>query len=193
MSELKIKFIGTENNYSILSNKVKISERTWDKSIEYFISFDNLGFDIIKEKTKSLIWVSIIHFSFMCLNIYVLVDEAMKGAKSLQIDGWLFSIILFASLFIYSLIQKTEKVYLTGGNSVIILNASNPNSKNVYSFINELHLAMRNHFKSKFGNLDLPIDNEKAMSNFLWLKEINAINENEYQELIHKIGLKNLL
>ncbi|GAA4466980.1 hypothetical protein GCM10023189_49830 [Nibrella saemangeumensis] len=84
-------------------------------------------------------------------------------------------------------------MYLTGGNTVLKLDALNPTPDVVEDFIRILHFQIRSYLKQKYGVVDIALSREASIHNFKWLREINALNEAEYKELIYELNTKDLL
>lgn len=191
--ELIQKSFGSKKEYRILADRLFITTANFNKSTEYSIKFEELGFDLVREKTKSIIWLIPLYLIFTGLELYVLIDEYNKGVRFPQLLFWIFGFLGFGAGAIYSFFQKTETVYLTGGNTVLKLDALNPKPEIVDAFIKTLHTRIKSYLKHKYGVVDTALSKEASIQNFKWLREISALNEAEYEELVYELNTKNLL
>lgn len=190
--ELIQKSFGSKKEYKILKDKVFIRIENFNKSSEYFIKLDELGFDLVREKTKSIIWLIPLYLVFTGLELYVLADEYQKGVRFPQLLFWILGAIGFGVGAVYSFFQRTETIYLTGGNTVLKLDALNPKQEIVETFIGNLHSTMRAYFKKKYGVIN-HLSRDTSIHNFKWLREIEAIDDTEYENLINELNTQSLL
>ncbi|GAA4460691.1 hypothetical protein GCM10023189_36210 [Nibrella saemangeumensis] len=54
-NEVSAKSFGSKNEYTILADRLFIITANFNKSTEYSIKLEELGFELVREKTKSLI------------------------------------------------------------------------------------------------------------------------------------------
>ena len=55
MNELLQKSLGSYKHYKITNDRVQITTKNINKYEEYYIKLDNLGFDITRKQTKSIL------------------------------------------------------------------------------------------------------------------------------------------
>ena len=193
MEELKIKWLNKDNTYKILIDSISISQKSWTDSTEYKIKFDELGFDVIKEKSKKLLWVSPLFLVLSSFQIYLIIDNLNNNGHYIDLGFKVLGFLGFFGGFIHCIFSKFETVYCTGGKYVLTLDASKPNTEKVYLFVNKIHEAMKKFYKEKYGKIDSVFDKSDSQNNFLWLKSNKIITEIEYNNLIEELNLKYLL
>ncbi len=71
--------------------------------------------------------------------------------------------------------------------------AAKPDPNTVNTFIESVHKAMRQHFKNKFSKFDPDTPYEFRISQLKWLKEIKALTEEEYKELLSHTKTDNIV
>lgn len=193
MKELIQKSLGSREEYKILEDRVSIKKSNFNKSSESSVKFEEIGFELFWERTKPVLWLIPINVGFFILELYVLIDEYNKGVRFPKLLFWIFGALLFGTMAVYSFFQRQETVYLTGGSSVLKLNAINPNASVVKEFIDELHHTMRSYYKANYGVIDPDLSKDESIRTFKWLREIKAINQMEYRKLIEELNLHHLL
>lgn len=193
MKELIQKSLGSSKRYKIGKDKIIIYSRNINKYEEYYIKFDNLGFELSRKYTKPIFILIPAYLSFTALELYVLIDEYHKGVRFPQLLFWIGGVILFAIGSVYSFFQKKDIILIHGGIETLQIYGSKPNKKSVDNFIKYLHLKMRLFYKYKYAIIDTTLDEESQFNNYKWLKEVEAITDREYEELLHDYRINKLL
>lgn len=193
MKELIQKSLGSREEYKILEDRLLIKKTNFNKSSEHSVRFEEIGFDLSWERTRPVLWVIPIHLGFFILELYVLIDEYNKGIRFPNLLFWIFGTLLFGTLAVLSFFQRCETVYLTGGSSILKINAINPNATIVKEFIDELHTTMHSYYKAQYGVIDTDLSKDESIRTFKWLREIKVINQAEYEQLVNELNLRTLL
>lgn len=193
MDELLQKSFGSYRHYKITKDRVIIKTKNVNKYEEYYVKLDSLGWDVTRKQTKSILLLIPLYLAFTGLELYVLIDEYQKGVRFPQLLFWIVGVLLFATGAVYSFFQKTDKVFIQGGVNILELDGSKPDKETVNEFIEALQTAVKSYYKHKYGVIDPTLTEEVQIHNYKWLKEIEAITEIEYEELLHKLKIKNLL
>jgi len=193
MDELLQKSFGSYKRYKVTKDRVLITTKNINKYEEYYIKLDNLGLDLTRKQTKSILLLIPIYLAFTGLELYVLIDEYQKGVRFPQLLFWIGGVILFGIGAVYSFFQKTDKVFIQGGTRTLELNGANPNKETVDEFIRHLQNAIRQFYKNRYAIIDPNLDEETQILNYKWLKEVDAITEAEFEDLIQDFKIKKLL
>lgn len=193
MQELIQNSLGSFQQFKIEKDRVIIKKKNINNYEEYYVKFDSLGLDLTRKQTKSVFWLIPFWIIMTGLGVYLIFDEYSKGVRMPELLKWIGIAIFFMSFSILSFFQKVDKVYLQGGSTVLELYGSNPDKQTVDNFIKELHNSIREFYKRKYAILDPTLSEEMQVHNYKWLKEINAINNTEYDELLNNLRIKNLL
>ena len=89
--------------------------------------------------------------------------------------------------------RNKNVIYLTGGQKVLELLAEKPDNKTVTSFIEQIHQSMRKFYKTKYSSFDLDTPYEIKLNQLKWLKEIRALTDKEYTELLDNTKTENII
>ena len=107
---------------------------------------------------------------------------------------WLVALIFFSIMTIAAYYNRNKNViYLTGGQKVLELLAEKPDNKTVISFIEKIHQSMREFYKTKYSSFDLDTPYEIKLNQLKWLKEIRALTDKEYNELLDNTKTENII
>jgi hypothetical protein len=191
--ELIQKSFLSHKHYTIEKDRIIVNTKNINTYEEYFIKLEEIGLDLNYSRTKGVFWLIPINLAALALGTYILFDEVRNGIKFPEILFWVFSFLLFATMAFFSFFQKSEKVFLVGGSTTLELNAINPNKEEVNTFIKQIHLSIKQHYKSKYGKIDVTLDEATQIHNYKWLKEINAISEEEFESFIESFNIKKLI
>ncbi|RYE14331.1 MAG: hypothetical protein EOP34_06810 [Rickettsiales bacterium] len=107
---------------------------------------------------------------------------------------WLGALVFFSFLTILTYQNRNKDVvYLTGGQKSLELLLEKPDSKTVNKFIDSIYYAMRQYYKNKFIGFDADISFELRINQLKWLREIKALTEEEYKELLNTTKTDNFI
>ena len=116
MDELLQKSFGSYKHYKITKDRVLIKTKNINKYEEYYIKLDNLGWDITRKQTKSILLLIPLYLAFTGLAFYVLIDEYQKGVRFPQLMFWIGSVLLFATGAVYSFSKKQTRFLSKAGH-----------------------------------------------------------------------------
>lgn len=115
MNELLQKSLGSYKRYKITNDRVLITTRNINKYEEYYIKLDNLGFDITRKQTKSILLLVPFYLAFTGLELYVLIDEYQKGVRFPQLLFWIAGVALFSVGAVFSLLKRRTRFLFKAG------------------------------------------------------------------------------
>ncbi|RYE16791.1 MAG: hypothetical protein EOP42_33345, partial [Sphingobacteriaceae bacterium] len=171
-----------------------VKTKNANEELEYQIKFEELGFDLIKKRVKTANIPFFALLLFDALYIGLLISAVIGHDPFRQQLYWLGSLLLFSILTIITYQNRNKDVvYLTGGQKVLELLLEKPDSKTVNEFIDSIHYAMRQHYKNKFLSFDSDTSFELRVNQLKWLKEIKALTEEEYKELLNATKTDNVI
>ena len=154
------------------------------EELEYKIKFEELGFDTVKKRVTTANIPFFIFLAFIALNVGLLIDTALGNEPLPMLFFWLLGAAFFSGLAFYANAERNkEMIYLTGGTKILELLAAKPNIAEVQEFINHIHLAIRKYYKDKFTQFNDPISYEAKIAQLKWLREMEAITDDEYKSL----------
>lgn len=192
ITELTQKGYFEKRCFEILDDKVIVKRFTYKENLEYYIRFEELGFDVFR-KTEKVSNIALFFLGLLdCMYVYLLIDSIIKWDK--MIIFWSLVLVGFLIItVIYYVNRHKSFVFLVGGNKTLELFNDKPTSNTVNEFITSIHDRMRAYYKNKYAVIDLSVPKEYSISQFKWLKDIKAINESEYKQLIEILETQHLL
>jgi hypothetical protein len=194
MTQITQKTFTTKKEVFIESDSLLIKTKNIREELEYKIKFEELGFDTIKKRVKT---ANIPFYAFLLFNLFyigLIISSVMSKEPFKQQLFWLFALLLFSIMTVAAYYNRNKDViYLTGGQKVLELLASRPDIQTVNEFIESIHKTMRQHFKRKFTKFDPDIPYEFRLNQLKWLKEIKALSDEEYNELLNNAKADNII
>ncbi len=186
MTQLIQKKFTNRKEISIQSNDLLIRDKSFNDDTEYKIKFDELGFDIVRKRISANGMT--LFFSLFALLMFAGIINGMFDDTTPihQIIGFASICLIFSLLALVAYTGNKAVIYLTGGQKSLELYANKPNEDTVNSFIESVHIAMRKYYKEKYSTFDANIPYEYRVNQLKWLKEISALTEEEYAELLNK-------
>lgn len=190
--ELYQKTLTDKRHFKILEDRIFIKTSSFKENLEYYIKFDELGFDVFRKKEKGTKTAFFFFLAFDAMYIALLINSI--STKDKMIWFWIASLLFFIPMTILSYMNRYKNlVYLTGGNKVLEMMNDKPDETTVKDFVGKIHDAMRMYYKNKYALIDVSIPKEYSISQFKWLTEIKAITESEYKQLIENLETQHLL
>jgi hypothetical protein len=194
MKQLKQKTLTTKKEILIESDSLLIKTKNIREDLEYKIKFDELGFDTVKKRVKT---ANIPFYGFLLFDLFyvgLIINSVMSHEPFKQQLFWLFALLFFSAMTIAAYYNRNKDViYLTGGQKVLELLTAKPNPETVNSFIESIHKAMRQYFKNKYSNFEPDTPYEFKVNQLKWLKEIKALTDEEYKELLNNTKTDNII
>ena len=174
----------SKKEISIEADHIAIHTKTIKDEIEYTIKLGELGFETIKRTDKTANLSCYTFLVFTVLDIYLIVTTWYNKGSLAELILWLFGFIFFGVLSFYSFTQRNKEViYLGGGQKILELLAAKPDKQTVLLFIDDIHAAIRTYYKTKYTRFDSSIPYDVKISTLKWLKEMQAITDDEFEEL----------
>jgi hypothetical protein len=175
----------TEKNVVIIKNDhINFQKKTLQEDIEYKIKFEDLGFGTYQKVDKRGHFLFYLFLALTLASIFEIINGFLKNLPLEEFLGWSIGVIFFGFISFWSLIQlNKETIYLTGGHKNLELMATKPDRQTVLVFIDEIHRTIRKYYKRKYTNFDRDTPYEEKVLALRWLKQINAITDEELSQL----------
>lgn len=176
----------TTFEYSILDNKLNCKERSFGNEKEVNIIFENISSTKKTQKNSSILIIIGAFVSSLITISAIFLAESLRNA----LWGGFFWAFITVALFVYYFVSKTNLWVISlydGG--VIYFHKGIPNEIEVSNFIDELFNSRNNYLKERYSNIDRNLNYDDQFSKIEWLKNIEAISNNEYSELLEKLRL----
>ena len=194
MKQLIQKTLTSKKSVHIEAEGVFIQDKSLLEDLDYKIKFEELGFDIVRKRSKNANIAFYFFVLFDILYTVLLVISVVDRDPFKQQLFWVFALLLFAGITIAAYFNKNKSTtYLTGGQKILVLLSANPNVEMVNIFIDEIHQAMRFYLKKKFSTFDFDTPYEQKVSQLKWLREMKIITEEEYKELLDDTKINNII
>ena len=194
MTQLTQKTFTTKKQVFIEGDSLLVKTKNIREDLEYKIKFEELGFDILKKRVKT---ANIPFYFFLIFDLFYvgLIINSVAGNESFrQLLFWLFALLLFSIMTIAAYYNRNKNViYLTGGQKGLELLAAKPDTETVNAFIDTIHQTMRQYFKNKYSKFDPDTSYELRVNQLKWLKEIKALTEEEYRNLLNNTKTDNII
>lgn len=177
--------------FEILDDRIIIKRSTYKEDLEYYIRLEELGFDVFRKTEKINNLILLVLFIFDCAYVGLLINSLITWDR--LVVFWLLVTVFFIAVTVACYINRNKSlVYLMSGDKTLELFSDKPDSNIVNEFIGSIHEEMRINYKNKYAIVDLSLPKEYSISRFKWLKEIKAISEEEYRDLMQDLETKSL-
>jgi hypothetical protein len=194
MTQLTQKALTTKKEVFIETDSLLVKTQNVREELEFKVKFEELGFDIVKKRVKT---ANIPFYAFLLFDLFyvgLLVSSVTSQEPFKQQLFWLFALLFFSAMTVAAYYNRNKDViYLTGGQKVLEIAAAKPDPETVKQFIESIHGAMRQHYKNKFSQFDPDTPYESKVNQLKWLKEIKALTDQEYKELLNNTKTDNII
>ncbi|WP_345114998.1 hypothetical protein [Hymenobacter algoricola] len=194
MTQLTQKTWTTKKEVTVENDSLLIKTKNVREDLEYRIKFEELGFDTVKKRVKSANIPFCAFILFDILYIGLLLSAVINKETLSKQLFWVGALVFFGIATIAAFYNRNKDViYLTGGQKVLELLAARPDIQTVTAFIATIHQSMRQHYKKKYSKFDPDTTYEMKLYQLKWLKEINAITDKEYSEMLDNTKTENII
>lgn len=194
MEHLTQKYWANKKDITIEHDSLTIKTSTISEDLEYKIKFEQLGFDIVKKRIKSANFPFFVFLFLTLLSISLIINSIVNHETFSEKSFWAGAFLFFSFMTIAGYKNRNKEViYLTGGQHSLELHATKPDKLTVSLFIDKIHKSMRQYFKAKYTTFDPGITNEQRTNQIIWLKDIKAISDKEYLDLVDKSKTESII
>ena len=156
---------------------------------ETFFPFEEIYPNTITRECKTnklFLWVAV---TFGLILILTLSDIFRIGFAIYMVLVF-FSTILFIIFLVLTILSRRKMIYLSTLSGYLIdFYDKNPSEELLAEFLDTLKSKIHEYLKKKFSVIDEDVTFEKHIENFNYLKEMEIIDQEEYEKL--KEELKN--
>ena len=194
MRQLTQKNWTTKKEITVERDSLTVRTKNIREDLEYKIKFEELGFDTVKKRVKSANIPFFIFLLFDLLYVGFLINSVANQEPLNKQIFWTGALIFFSIITVVAFYNRNKDViYLTGGQKVLELLSATPDTATVASFVDTVHHSMRDYYKIKFTTFDPNLSNDIRLSQLRWLKDIKAITDKEYQDLVDRNKTDNII
>ncbi|TAG24798.1 MAG: hypothetical protein EAZ32_11065 [Cytophagia bacterium] len=192
--ELYQKTFGDKRHFKLSDDRIDINTKSFKENLEYSIKYEELGFDVFRKREKNAQGAFIFFLALDLLYICMIIVSYLEKDKPSMIAFWVGALFFFGIFTIITYkFRHNSWVYLTGGFKVLEIMNDKPSEDDVQKFIENIHSRMRSYLKKKHTDIDISMPKDYYVSQFKWLKEIKAIDDIEFKELITELDTKYLI
>lgn len=182
MNELIQKKGLQRKQYKILDGKLYVNIKSTQEHNEWTCSLEELGLKkLYKKQPRIILNIS----AAVCLTIviaalltYIFAPEQMEQRTMyFNIGIWGFLTAFFL------LIPTKNEIYLYGGTQDLSFFRNKPDEKTVDQFVDELIERTKQFLRNKYARIDKDLNKDVQIGNFNWLKNIEVITNEEFEEL----------
>jgi|3_EtaG_2_1085321.scaffolds.fasta_scaffold24057_2 hypothetical protein len=171
-----------KKHYKILDDKLYINIKSTQEHNEWICSLEELGLKKLYKK-QSRIVLNIVVFACLIIVLsalltYIFAPEQIDQ-RTLYFNMGIWG---FIGIF-FSLIPTKNEIYLYGGIQDLSFFRNKPDEKTVDQFVDELIEHTKQFLKNKYAKIDKDLNKDLQISNFHWLKNIEVITNEEFEEL----------
>lgn len=192
IKEFKQKRGRSERNFILYEDRINFFTKTPKETARYDIKLQELGFDLHYHTAKKTNRMMLYIFNGLMFGLMLLIlifDEKREGTLAFVVLGIPVVIISAVEL----LKKDTDDLYLVGGNKKLVFYRAIPDEQSVLDFIAVINTTQRQLLKTKYTAFTNRTSAEEYDARLAWLKEIEAITEEEHGQLMHNFEISKLL
>lgn len=165
-----------------LDSKIHIKTKHLGNKNEFDVSYENILPNKYDFKTSNLTLFGLSAL-FYLLSGAVYYWRFIEGDQSVEGEASIAWFVVGTILLIFALksIENTWKINIVN-NQFIKIYKSSPNKMLVDSFITNMFKQRNKYLIEAYGKVNSNLNYEKQYNNFLWLRNMEVINESELIE-----------
>lgn len=174
----------------LYDSKIHIKTKYLGNKNEFDISYENILSGTYDEK-KSNIVLFIFSVFFYLLSAATYYWRFIEGDKTVEGEASIIWLIIGTLLLIVALksIENIWRVNITN-NQFIKIYKKKPNEKEVNDFITEMFKKRNKYLNEMYGKINGNLNYDKQYNNYLWLKNMEVIDEIEFESKIRKLEIE---
>ncbi|TGD58266.1 hypothetical protein [Flavobacterium humi] len=182
MQTLKQKKIFHEREFKILGSKLLYKEKIIGKSdFEAIISFEDLSIYKASHENSSMFFAIA-----SCISMFLaFIGFLSRNDKDTDPDVWIVFTAIGIILLLIFLFKKEKswRIGLLSNNTNVFIYKKIPNEEIVNNFIENIFSARNKYLRENYYMiLDKNLNYEDQFKNLKWLKHIEAISKEEFDE-----------
>jgi len=171
----------TKNEYKITESKLLYNVSKFGNSNEIVIPYENIDGERVSLKSSngfSLV-ATIILYS---VGIMTHIDSYSYGENRNPYYALYWFVLGTIMLIVYYFSRKEIWKLKLSDNSYLFIYKKIPSEEKTNQFLSDLIETRNNYLRENYAIIDENINYENQLSNFRWLKSINAISKKEFEE-----------
>lgn len=172
--------------YTIEYNGVRGVTKTFTQQTEFFHSFENIphtqrAISVYYKFPLALTLVIGVCAGFVALTLL----NAERRAEQLPVFLWMVGAASVPALFAW--FTRKQLVGFSGDGAIFLVHATKPSKAAVNTFLENLTQAKASYLRDMYWQLDFDGSPAEQMRRLLWLREHQAITQQEFEQRKQKL------
>ncbi|MDR6545018.1 hypothetical protein J2810_001060 [Chryseobacterium rhizosphaerae] len=188
--KLSQKKIFRKQTIELYDSKIHIITKYLGNNNEFDISYESILPNKYDIKTNNLVLFGFSIFFYLLAGA-VYYWRFIEGDQSVEEEASVIWFIVGTILLIIAL-KSTENIWKIGviNNQFIKVYKRSPNEIAVNEFITTMFKERNRYLIENYGSINSNLDYEKQYNNFVWLKNMEVINESEFVQKIKDLDFE---
>ena len=194
MTTLKQKYYLSKKTFELTDRKVVIVEKSVFDDKEWEARYNELGLDLVKIKSREGIGNAVLFGGLLIVTAFMTFKAFTDGTDYKLAFLFLFFCFMWGTVFWWS-IQKYFAAHfvLRGGQKTLTFFINSPNEKTVKEFIDQIRERTKGRLKEELTHFDPDLSFEDQLSNLKYLKNIDVIEQDEFEKIREQLREKHLI
>ncbi|MEX0967707.1 MAG: hypothetical protein WD077_10750 [Bacteroidia bacterium] len=174
--------------------KVLIKENSAFDDQEWEARYNELGLDLVKIKSREGIGNAVLFGGLLIVTSFMTFKAFTDGTDYKLAFLFLFFCFMWGTFFWWS-IQKYFAAHfvLRGGQKALTFFINSPNEETVMKFINQIRERTKSRLKEELTHFDPDLSYEDQLSNLKYLKNIDVIDQTEFERIREDLRERHLI
>lgn len=181
MKTFNQKKLFTTNEYKITESKLYYNISKFGDSNEIGIPYENLDGEKVSLKSSNGFSLAI-SITLYLVAIMTHFDSYSHEENRSPNFAFIWFILGTIMLIIYFFSRKDLWKLKLSNSSFILIHKNIPDEESTNMFISNLFETRNNYLRDNYAVIDENLSYESQLTNFRWLKSINAISKGEFEE-----------
>lgn len=193
MTILNQKYYLSKKCFELTDRKILIVEKSVFDEKEWEARYNELGLDIVKIKSREGIGNAVL-FGGLLIVCSILTYQAFTDGTDIKLAFlFLFFCIMWGTVFWWSIQKYFSAHYvLSGGYKTLTFFINSPDEKTVKEFIDQIRERIKQNLKEELTHFDPDLSFEDQLSNIKYLKNIEVIEQEEFEFIREQLREKHL-
>jgi hypothetical protein len=194
MKTLKQKYYLSKKTFELSDRKILIVEKSVFDDTEWEARYNEIGLDLVKIKSREGIGNAVLFGGLFIVTSLMTFKAFTDGTDYKLAFLFFFFCFLWGTIFWWS-IQKYFAAHfvLRGGQKTLTFFINSPDEKTVKNFIDQIRERTKERLKEELAHFDPDLTFEDQLGNLKYLKNIDVIDQNEFEIIREELRNRHLL
>lgn len=194
MDTLKQKYFLSSKKFELTNDRILVREKSVFDEKEWEARYNEIGIDLIKVKSREGIGNAVLFGGLLIVTSYMTFKAFTDGTDIKLAFLFLFFCFMWLTVFWWSIQKYFASLFiLQGGNKTLTFFINSPKEKEVREFIEKVREKVRSRLKKDLTVFDPDLDFEDQLANLRYLKNIDVLNEKEFEFVREHLREKHLI